>query len=276
MESIAALASPQADRLVWSVNHGVAPAHGERLGTMARGLGLATLAPLPPTVDLLAAGVLTDPLLHTRFPYADQVELETAINEMVELDLITRSGDLLEVTAKMTPLTGALVAAQKSIAVDLWDGHDLDVTTVNTGAAAIAATTDGDHAVAVVHRELPLPAHPAHACFHRLVTLRYIRQHDHIAAWRSCGLTVQAVVALTSLWNDDEDGPPAVGLGELIEAGLATPDSADARAMLTTEGRTLRNDIEAETNRRNDEAYAVLGDRASDFVDALSRLPGDA
>jgi hypothetical protein len=135
-------------------------------------------------------------------------------------------------------------------------------------ATAVVSNASPDHTVAAAHREIPVPDEPAAALYRRLVNLRYLRQHDHIAAWESAGLTAPEMVILTELWHggvaDDSSA-----LESLIEKGLVTE-----LGTLTSDGRDAREGIEVQTNERNAEDFAVLGnDGAQILLDALGALP---
>jgi hypothetical protein len=124
--------------------------------------------------------------------------------------------------------------------------------------------------VAAVHRALPAPEDPFLRLHSRLVTLRYIRQHDHAAAWLGEGLTAPEILALTGLWNG-EDLAPGEGLSKLVDRGLASDDPA----ALTDAGRNMRAEIEADTNDRSQMIFSALGEKqTAEFLTVLRRLPG--
>ena len=103
------------------------------------------------------------------------------------------------------------------------------------------------------------------------MTLRYIRQHDHVEAWRAENLTPLEIVEMTRLRHGEDVEASAPGLELLIERGYARTDPPS----LTSKGKDVRDGVEDETNRRAQESFHVLNDRsATEFLAALRTLPG--
>lgn len=270
MES-ARQAAPEIDRLVLSVNGQVGPKHGGRLLELARKCGLETLELLAHFGDFLLAGRLTHDMATLRMRYMPSETVLSRLDELEEKDLIHRGASGLVATPAMRPLLGALSAAQADVAAEMWGDHHDDVATVTPLARLLAVSASDDHVVAVVHRTLPEPADPYLLLLVRLVTLRYIRQHDHAMAWHSHGLTAPEMVTMTELWHEPTGEESGDGLTRLVASGLAEADPS----RLTSAGLEMREAIEDETNRRSQETFDVLapGD-AEALIAALRRLPG--
>jgi hypothetical protein len=138
-------------------------------------------------------------------------------------------------------------------------------------AGEIGDAASDDHVVAVAHRRLAQPADPYLLLQHRLVTLRYIRQHDHAIAWLAKGLTAADMVVMTKLWQTNQEGEPGNGLARLIELGFVEGDPP----RLSSAGRQVREAIELDTNERAQQTFDVVNQRAAnEFLAALRRLPG--
>jgi len=268
---IAREAAPEIDRLVLSVNRGVGPKHGGRLLELARECGLETLELLPHFGDFLRAGKLTRDLATLRMRYMPPGRILSRLDELEGKLLIRRSDSGLVATPALQPLLEALSAAEADVAAEMWADHHDDVTTVTPLARRLVEAASDDHVVAVVHRTLPEPADPYLLLLVRLVTLRYIRQHDHAMAWHSHGLTAPEMVTMTELWHDQFGDESGHGLTRLVAAGLAEADPP----RLTSAGHEMREAIEGETNRRSQETFDVLDPGAGEaLIAALRRLPG--
>lgn len=268
---VAPEAAPEIDRLVLSVNSRLSAEHGAALLEMARERGLRSLELLPQLVDFLLAGVLTPHLAALRMRYLPPERVAARLEELETKELIERRGERLVATDRMRELLEALLTARARVAGQAWRDHPDEVTAATGLAREVSRNASPDHEVAVAHRAVPEPEDP-HLALHTLLTnLRYIRQHDHAEAWSSRGLSAPAMILMTALWHDGAAEPPAAGLEELVEAGLATPDPV----ALTPAGRETRDEIEAETNTRAGVSFAVLDDQASRrFIESLRALPG--
>ena len=268
---IAREAAPEIDRLVLSVNRRVGPKHGTRLAQLARERGLGTLELLPHFGDFLLAGRLTRDLAILRMRSWPPEQVLTRLDELEEKELIRQGDTGLVATSTMRPLLEELLTAQADVAAQAWGDHPDDVSTATQMAREVGAAASDEHVVAVVHRSLPSPADPFLLLEHRLVTLRYIRQHDHAMAWLARGLTAPDMVIMTKLWQNNPMGEPSDGLARLIELGLVGGDPP----RLTAAGGEMREAIEADTNERAQQTFDVLDDRgATEFLAALRRLPG--
>jgi len=258
--------APEIDRLVLAVNNAVdgarlSEAAGERVldWMLLNGLG-----------DFMVAGVLTEEIAALRSRYRPRDVVLRTLHELEHQGLVERHGLALAATDELRPLIEALMDARADAASTMWRGHEDDVEQATRTAEALGAFASDDQAVAVVHRSLPAPDDPFLRLHSRLVTLRYIRQHDHAAAWLGQDLTVAEIVVMTGLWNG-EDVAPGDGLSLLVARGLASDDPP----ALTDAGRTMRAQIEADTNERSQAIFDALGeDETAEFLTVLRRLPG--
>lgn len=267
---IAREAAPEIDRLVLSVRN-LGPERTARLAELAREQGLETMELLPHFADFLLAGVLTKELATLRMRYWPPSRVLGRLDELKAKHLIIQGESGLSATSAMRPLLEALLAAQAEKAAELWRDHDEDVATATEIAGEIRDAATVDHVVAVVHRGLPEPTDAFHRLEHRLLTLRYIRQHDHAEAWLARGLTAPGMVLMTELWQTSHLSEPDDGLARLVELGFVEADPL----RLTVTGREVREAIEAETNERAQQSFDGLdGPSATRFMAALRRLPG--
>ncbi len=264
-------AAPEIDRLVLSVNQQVGVVHGSELTALARDRGLDSLELLPHFADFLLAGRLSPELAMLRMRYMPSERVLSRLEELEDKQLIERHGSYLAATPVMRELLEELLAARSKVAADVWGDNDDEVATATRFAREVGLAASADHTVAVVHRALPQPSDPYLRLHQCLVTLRYIRQHDHAEAWLSRDLTAPAMTAMTQLWHGGDVDASHDGMGRLVELGFATAEPPE----LTIEGRALRDAIEADTNHRSQATFMVLDDQAAgEFVDTLRDLPG--
>jgi hypothetical protein len=264
-------AAPEIDRLVWTVSRGVAPRHGTHLQRLAAEVGLDTLGFLPLLADFLLAGTAGDAVIARRMPYRSHPAVTAGLDELTGKGLIARHEDALVATERLVPLLEAIRAGQADVAAITWAGFEAQVVTASRLARKIALAATDDHAVAVVHRSLPAPADQYLLLFDHLVTLRYIRQQDHVAAWQVHDLTAPAIVTMTELWRGDDAAPGGAGAMQLVARGFATEEPL----ALTAAGRAVRDEIEEQTDQRAEATFGVLDDAESTtFLSALQQLPG--
>lgn len=263
--------APEIDRLVWSVHSAIWLSHGAELDRVAAEQRLASNDRLLHLGDFLMDGSLTEEITTSRLRYVPRRAGLDRIDELVDSGFVERSGARLRATAALRPVIEALTAARSAVATELWGGHPSAVGTASDLAAKVAESASDDHVVAVAHRELPAPTDDCLRLHHRLVTLRYVRQHDHIAAWAAHDLTAAEMIVVTRLWHGGEVDSDDPNLATLDERGLVTVDPL----ALTDAGRELRDGIEHETNRRAQQSFGVLDDREADaFSGCLRSLPG--
>jgi hypothetical protein len=113
-------------------------------------------------------------------------------------------------------------------------------------------------------RALPAPASPAGRLWRAAELVREHRGDSHLAAVVSSGLDADVVNVLTEMWLGFAPGEYAAtrAMGaDAVAAALAelTARGWAADGALTAEGRTVRNDIEAATDRGQDALVAALG-----------------
>lgn len=270
---IAAEAAPEIDRLVLSVGRVVNEKHGAALLAQARDCGLDSLLLLPHFGDFLLAGQLTRDLALIRMRYWPPDRVSERLRELEDKDLVRQEDGRLVATTAFQPLLEALAAAQADVAGAMWSAHQTEVATSTAVSWVLARAASDDHLVAVVHRDLPEAADPYGRLERRLVTLRYIRQHDHAMAWQDRGLSAAQMVVMTSLWNDESAESSPEVTDSLRAAGYVT----DEPLQLSDEGLRVRREIEEETNRRAQQTFDVLDEAdAVEFVSALRRLPDAA
>ena len=220
--------------------------------------------------DFLAAGVLTPQIATSRSPYRPREVVRARIHQLVEQGLVEHRGKALGATDELRPLIRAFMDARADAAATLWRGHEDDVEQASRTAEKLRALASDDHVVAAAHRTLPAPEDPYLRLHGRLVTLRYVRQHDHVEAWLAHGLSAVAVVVMTALWQG-EDVDASAGLTELVSRELAT----DQPPSLTDAGRRMRAEIEIDTNERNQAIFNALGkNETAELLAVLRRLPG--
>ena len=264
-------AAPEIDRLVLSVNRGVGPKHGTQLMALARERDLDSLELLPHLGDFLLFGALTQELATLRMRYWPPERVFERLDEFEDKRLIESNDAALTATPVMRQLLEALQAAQADVAVNQWRSHDEEVATAAQLAQLIGLAASDAHVVAVLHRALPEPSDGYLLLHHRLVTLRFVRQHDHAQAWFARDLTAPTMVVMTRLWHNEDVEAPSEGLNQLVEWGFATANPPT----LTAAGRDVRETIEAETNQRAQITFDVLDDHgATTFLAALQSLPG--
>ncbi len=267
---VAVEAAPEIDRLVLAVNREAGEKHGPRLLELARQLGLESLEFLPHFGDFLLAGKLTRPLAFLRMRYVPAERIEGRLEELEGKGLIEETGTGLMATSGLEGLLEELAGSRAELASDMWSAHPDDVAVATRLAAGVVAAAVAEHVVAVAHRSLPEPPDPFALLQHRLVTLRYIRQHDHARAWEDEGLSASEVVTLTKLWKGEKVESAAEGTDRLSELGYVEGGPPS----LTDAGRRVRQSIEDETNRRAQRSFDVLADAdAVEFLESLRRLP---
>lgn len=260
-------AAPEIDRLVLAVNDSIDDARllevaGDRVidWMVVNQLG-----------DFLLGAALTEQIATSRSPYRPPEVMRDRVHALLEEGLVEHRGDALAATDELRPLIEAFLGARADAAATLWRGHEDDVHRASEAARELGALASGDHVVAAAHRQLPAPEDPHLRLHSRLVTLRYVRQHDHVEAWRAHDLTAAAAVTMTTLWEGETVGP-SDALAELVARGLATDDPP----ALTDAGREMREAIEVDTNDRAQEIFDALGETESaDFVAVLRRLPSE-
>jgi hypothetical protein len=264
--SRAADVAPEIDRLVLAVNDAVDDA---RLSAAA-GERIVDWMVVNQLGDFLSAGVLTEQIATSRSPYRPREVVRSRLHGLLEQGLVEHRGKALAATDELRPLIRAFMDARAEAAASRWRGHDDDVDQASRTAEELRSLASDDHVVAAAHRSLPAPDDPYLRLHSRLVTLRYVRQHDHVEAWLARGLTAAGAVAMTALWQG-ESVDASAGLSELMSRELASDDPP----ALTDAGRRMRAEIETDTNERAQAIFSALGEsKTAEFLAALRRLPG--
>jgi hypothetical protein len=257
----------EVDRLVWAVEPSVASADKERLRIATHDAGLDSLGFIPNFAEfLLGPGITRDTAL-TRQRYAPTATMDAWLDSMSDAGLIESDGNLWTATQAGRSLCSLVREVRTNGVSVLWAGHDSAIHELVDTAGRVADNAASDHTIATLYRDLPLPAAPPMALVQRLINLRYLRQHDHAAAWSQVDLTAPEMVVLTELWHGGvvEESP---ALFSLIDRRLATTTG------LTDLGQELRTAIEVETNRLNADDFSILSeDEASKFLGQLTELP---
>jgi hypothetical protein len=139
---------------------------------------------------------------------------------------------------------------------------------------ALAGPTEG-HPVYAGLRSLGLPGSPLGDLWRACDLVRERRGDSHRNAWVAAGVDPVEINVLTELWRGVPVGSVTANqmgwstsdcedaLGRLAEAGLV------ADGELTQEGRVLRDQIEAATDRQEALPAAVLGDDADELFALL-------
>lgn len=265
MVSIPAAAAPETDRLVLGVNEA---RDQDRFARLAANVGLDSWFVLGHWWDFLLAGTLTREVARLRSRYAPAQLVDRMIDRLLELGFVDEQAGRLAATARLEPVLSAIQEDTGRVARDAWADHDSEVDVVADGAARMIAAADDDALVAVTHRAIELPDDKYLALYCRLVTVRYIRQHDHGAAWAAHDLTAPQMRVYTELWHDGQVADDVDGRADLEARGLVA-----ATGGLTEAGRQLREQIEHETLERSARTYDVLGEDGPEYLAALTALP---
>ncbi|GIE87675.1 SCO6745 family protein [Actinoplanes regularis] len=142
-------------------------------------------------------------------------------------------------------------------------------------AALHAAEIPSGRPLFAAHAELPWPQAPHLVLFHAQTLLREFRGDGHVAALMAAGISGLEAIILhvaagadsrflraTRGWSPDRWAAAAEGLRE---RGLLAGDE------LSGEGRRLRAELEATTDRLADPAYETLGERGCLRLAELTR-----
>lgn len=265
MSTLAAVAAVEADRLVLGVGRA---RDRDRVARLAAEVELEDWHLLGHWWDFLLAGNLTRELAGLRSRYWPTEDVHDMLDRLLAAGLVRDHAGGLQATDRLAPVLHAIGDESGRVARNAWAGHDDLVDVVAAGAARMIAVAQADAQVAAVHRSIPLPDDRHLALYCRLVTLRYIRQHDHAAAWAAHDLTAEQMRVYTALWEGERVAEDAIGRAELEGRGLVAPGDG-----LTEAGQALRDRIERETLQRSARTYNALENGGRDYLDAIRRLP---
>jgi hypothetical protein len=256
----------QIDRLVLGINGQVGPRHGRVLTAIANELGLDSLKLIPHFADFLLGGPLRSEIAEARMPYAPAGTVGERMAAFSELGLVSETALGFEATPRFRPLLVAAIAAREDVVVQTW-------TTPPTAEMEqlldrVIEAVPESHIVAVAHRSLAPASNRMLRTYDRLVTLRYVRQHDHVEAWRAEAMTSVEMKLLTPLWYREQPPDDPRAYAALERRGLLE------HGRLNEQGRRLRERIEAETNRRVASTWSVLSvDEREQLIEELSQMP---
>jgi hypothetical protein len=265
MATIPAAAAPETDRLVLGVNEA---RDQDRIARLAADVGLDSWHVLGHWWDFLLAGTLTREVARLRSRYAPVQFVDGMVDRLLTLGLVDEQSGRLAGTTRLEPALSAIRDDTRRVARDAWAGHEHQVDVVASGATRIIAAADEDATVAVAHRAIALPDDKYLALYCRLVTVRYIRQHDHAAAWAAHDLTASQMRVYTELWHGGQVADDVDGRADLEARGLVVPGGG-----LTDAGQLQREQIERETLERSARTYGVLGEDGPEYLAALTALP---
>lgn len=240
--STAAAIAIETDRLVTGTRSRIAPRHGERLTAMAAEIGIPQIGALPAIDEELLSGPMPYAFIGLRLQYSGPEVAYAQVDDLVAIGLLERDGAMVVATDTIKPLLAALSAARDETMI--WSfGTEMELIE-RLSDACRRVTVDAPGELLDLSRHVTEPEHPSARLGHRLMKVRYVRHQCHMDVWRSAGFEAAHMPPFTALWRGREI-EPSTDLDLLIERGLA----ADATA-LTEEGRSLRDQIERDTNER--------------------------
>lgn len=256
--------APQVDRLVWSVNDLAAFSPRPEVAEAIERAGDETMRTVSHFARFWLDGPLSIELAEQRFPYDPPERIRSQFRSLARSGLLDETADGWVSTDRFRPSLEAVRAGRREASSQLWN---TDVEEATDLIELVTSSIGPEHPVAHRHASLPRAAEPALHLFDRMTTLRYLRQHDHVAAWSAQGLAAHEVVALNrSIADGAAEVPPT-----LVDRGLVT-----AGGEVTNAGAEMRASIEEETNRRNAESWSGLDERGRRrLLELLSALPGE-
>lgn len=264
-------ASREITRLVLGVNWRVGRNHGSHLEAMATDIGLQSLELLPHLGDFLLDGLLTRQIATLRMRYQPEEQVSRRLEDLEEMGLIKLNPWGFVATDTLRPLLKALHSARADVARELWLNYEVEISVVTETSKAILDHVTPEHIVAHTHNRVRKPLDRYSLLCQRLVTLRYMRQQDHVQAWSDRDLTAREISLMTALWRDEPieiEEPPLFSLREAGHALKTEPPRLSAK------GKKLRKAIEDATNARTERTYAVLEETTmTRFLEALGNLP---
>lgn len=261
----------EVDRIVLDLGRITVSRRGPDALEAGRDVGLHDLAMLPPIADFLTGPGISRDMAKLRFRYAPAAAIDARFDGLIAEGLVDERSGVWRASDRLRPVLAVVLEAVVEVSGGLWAGHEETVARASAMAQRVIDATDDTHTVAVAHRELADPEAAGPRLDKRLRTLRYIRQHDHAEAWLQRDVTAAEMVILTALWlGNDVPAADESAIARLTDRGWV-----DADRGLTPAGKAARDDIEAETNERNDVDFAVLGADADELLAVLQRLPVD-
>ncbi|MCP3975201.1 MAG: hypothetical protein GY720_12005 [bacterium] len=264
-------AAHEIDRLVIGINRRVGPAHGHHLLELAGKIGLQSLDLLPTFSDFLLDGLLTRQVALLRMRYRPEDQIRERLEDLESRGLISQTNTGFAATEQLRPLMKAMRSALADVAQSVWQHNEVDISVVTETARQLTQKVTDDHVVAKAQSQVRQPLDRYSLLEQRLVTLRFIRQHEHAEAWLAQGLSAPEIVLMTALWRDAEGEIDGAALESLRSLGYAKKSDP---ARLTSTGKKLRQKIEDETNTRSEWVFADLDPETADrFLSAMRNLP---
>lgn len=256
--------APQVDRLVWSVNDLASFSPQPEIAAAIDRAGDEAMRTVSHFARFWLDAPVTIDLAERRFPYDPPGRLRSQFRSLARSGLLDETADGWAATDAFRPGLEAVRAGRREASSQLWGSNVEEAIGL---VEQITSSVGPEHSVAYRHASLPRATEPALHLFDRMTTLRYVRQHDHVAAWSAQGLAAHEMVALNrSIEGDAVAVPPT-----LVDRGLVT-----AGGEATNAGLALRTAIEEETNRQNDESWSGLDERGRRrLLEVLSALPGE-
>jgi hypothetical protein len=257
--------APQVDRLVWTVNGLTGQSGSHRPAYDAAGIGHVDFSSLGNLVPVLEAGPLPESTFLLRYRYRDPAVVREMIADLVRAGCLDGDPGGYTATARLHPVMAAIRAGAAATAAELWADHEGAVDLLSGLVRRVLDDAPAGELFAA-YRHVAEPEEPPARLHQRLAILRLVRNEAHALAWASRGLTAADMVVLTALWNGDD-----------VPSGQAWsgPPSVVSNGKLTEDGAALREEIEADTNVRNEPAFSVLSPAESaEFLGAVTQLPG--
>ena len=265
---VAKRAAPEIDRLVFAVHRMARRVAHDELLVALDAVGLVTAGRLDGVIDLLAAGKLTRESAALRHRYAPPGDVDAFLAEWVSAGRLSIRDGRYVASEGLHALMRVIQTARATAAAELWRDHRDTVDDVAAMSAEVLASS-GPSPLLDAFANVTLPGHAELRLFALLERLRYLRNDAHAAAWMAAGVSAADMVELTPLWIGQDPRGDEVTMASLGERGLVSGGD------LTEHGRSVRDAIEAETNRLSEPAFEVLGERGDRFVDLLRALPSE-
>ena len=257
--------APQVDRLVWTVNGLTGQSGSHRPAFDAAGIGHVDFSSLGNLVPVLQAGPLPESTFLLRYRYRDPSLVREMIADLVRAGCLDGDPGGYTATARLHPVMAAVRAGAAATAAGLWADHGGAVDVLSGLVRRVLDDAPAGELFAA-YRHVPEPEEPPARLHQRLAILRLVRNEAHALAWASRGLAAADMVMLTALWNSDDALPGQVWSG---------PEGLVSNEGLTDRGEALREEIEADTNVRNEPAFASLSpNERAEFLGAVTLLPG--
>jgi hypothetical protein len=270
---IARSLAPAVDRLVISVYLTTRERHGLHVWDRAQAVGLDSIFLLNDVAEFLLEGRLTEEWAIRRFRYMDAADVMGGLDSLRSGGQIVLADDGYRAVPRLAGFLEWLLASRAEAAAHQWSSVTADVEELEGLLAPVLAGLDTEEfPLAASHRLLSDPEEPELRLHQHLTTLRFVRADAHGDAWSAAGLTAADAMALNALWKGGAL-PPNASADGLPAGGWATPDPW----RITAAGVALRDQIEVETDRRNNTAYRLLDDaQSARLVELLQGLPGAA